>query len=161
LSRRFSSLGDPRCETGDRFQRNLKILIKSCGINVRKQLRLNKQRVTRKFRVSNAVKKNSTRPRLCVFRSARHISCQVVDDLAGKTLASASTYEKDFRESNPNGGNVAAAEIVGKMIGERALAAGVTAVAFDRKGYKYHGRVKALADAARDAGLDIGGKGDE
>ncbi|MBQ8284686.1 MAG: 50S ribosomal protein L18, partial [Thermoguttaceae bacterium] len=74
---------------------------------MRKQLRLNKQRVTRKFRVSNAVKKNSTRPRLCVFRSARHISCQVVDDLTGKTLASASTYEKDFRESNPNGGNVA------------------------------------------------------
>ncbi len=98
---------------------------------------------------------------MCVFRSSRHISVQVVDDSVGKTLASASTYEKDFRDSNANGGNVAAAAIVGKKIAERALAAGVTAVAFDRKGYQYHGRVQALADAARDAGLDIGGKGDE
>lgn len=121
-------------------------------------MNLNKQRQTRKFRVSNAVKKYSTRPRLCVFRSSRHISVQVVDDSVGKTLAAASTYEKDFRASNANGGNVAAAAIIGKTIAERALAAGVTAVAFDRKGYKYHGRVAALADAARDAGLDIGAK---
>ncbi len=128
---------------------------------MRSQLRINKQRKTRKFRVSNAVKKNSTRPRMCVFRSARHISVQIVDDQVGKTLASASTYEKDFRAANKNGGNVEAAAIVGKTVAERALAAGVSAVAFDRKGYKYHGRVKALADAARDAGLDIGGKGDE
>lgn len=128
---------------------------------MRKQLRLNKQRRTRKFRVSNAVKKVSTRPRMCVFRSSRHISVQVVDDTVGKTLASASTYEKDFRASNKNGGNVEAAAVIGKLIGERALAAGVTAVAFDRKGYKYHGRVQALADAARDAGLDIGAKGSE
>ena len=128
---------------------------------MRTQLRINKQRKTRKFRVSNAVKKNSTRPRMCVFRSARHISVQIVDDQVGKTLASASTYEKDFRAANKNGGNVEAAVIVGKTVAERALAAGVSAVAFDRKGYKYHGRVKALADAARDAGLDIGGKGDE
>ncbi|MBR4751895.1 MAG: 50S ribosomal protein L18 [Thermoguttaceae bacterium] len=125
---------------------------------MRKQLRLNKQRATRKLRVSNAVKKYSSRPRMCVFRSSRHISVQIVDDSQGKTLASASTYEKDFRESNANGGNVAAAAIVGKKIAERALAAGVTAVAFDRKGYQYHGRVQALADAARDAGLDIGAK---
>ena len=123
-----------------------------------KQLRLNKQRKTRKLRVSNAVKRNSTRPRLCVFRSSRHISAQVVDDSVGKTLASASTYEKDFRDSNSNGGNVAAAAIVGKKIAERALAAGITSVAFDGKGYQYHGRVAALADAARDAGLDIGAK---
>jgi len=128
---------------------------------MRTQLRINKQRKTRKFRVSNAVKKNCTRPRMCVFRSARHISVQIVDDQVGKTLASASTYEKDFRAANKNGGNVEAAAIVGKTVAERALAAGVSAVAFDRKGYKYHGRVKALADAARDAGLDIGGKGDE
>ena len=128
---------------------------------MRTQLRINKQRKTRKYRVSNAVKKNSARPRMCVFRSARHISVQVVDDEVGKTLASASTYEKDFRAANKNGGNVEAAAIIGKTVAERALAAGVTAVAFDRKGYKYHGRVKALADAARDAGLDIGGKGDE
>jgi large subunit ribosomal protein L18 len=98
---------------------------------------------------------------MCVFRSARHISVQIVDDQVGKTLASASTYEKDFRAANKNGGNVEAAAIVGKTVAERALAAGVSAVAFDRKGYKYHGRVKALADAARDAGLDIGAKGSE
>ncbi|MCF0233511.1 MAG: 50S ribosomal protein L18 [Thermoguttaceae bacterium] len=128
---------------------------------MRKQLRLNKQRRSRKFRVSNAVKKHSTRARLCVFRSSRHISAQVVDDEQGKTLASAGTYEKDFRAANKNGGNVEAAAIIGKLVAERALAAGVTAVAFDRKGYRYHGRVKALADAARDAGLDIGGKGDD
>ena len=89
---------------------------------MKKQLRLNKQRQTRKFRVSNAVKRVSTRPRLCVFRSSRHISAQVVDDSCGKTLASASTYEKDFRSSNANGGNVAAASVVGKLIAERALA---------------------------------------
>ncbi len=128
---------------------------------MRKQLRLNKQRQSRKFRVSNAVKKVSTRPRMCIFRSSRHISVQIVDDSVGKTLAPASTYEKDFRAANKNGGNVEAAAIVGKIVAERALAAGVTAVAFDRKGYQYHGRVQALADAARDAGLDIGGKGDE
>ncbi len=123
---------------------------------MRKQLRLNKQRLTRKYRVSNAVKKVSVRPRLCVFRSSRHISVQVVDDNEGKTLASASTYEKEFRATGANGGNIEAAAVIGKKIAERALAAGVTAVAFDRKGYKYHGRVQALADAAREGGLDIG-----
>lgn len=128
---------------------------------MRTQLRINKQRKTRKYRVSNAVKKYSTRPRMCVFRSSRHISVQVVDDEVGKTLASASTYEKDFRAAHKNGGNLEAAAIIGKLVAERALATGVNAVAFDRKGYMYHGRVKALADAARDAGLDIGGKGDE
>lgn len=128
---------------------------------MRKQLRLNKQRATRKFRVSNAVKKVSSRPRMCVFRSSRHISVQVIDDSAGKTLASASTYEKDFRASHKTGGNVEAAAVVGKIVGERALAAGVTEVAFDRNGHKYHGRVKALADAAREAGLNIGDKGDK
>ena len=128
---------------------------------MKKQLRLNKQRQTRKFRVSNAVKRVSTRPRLCVFRSSRHISAQVVDDSCGKTLASASTYEKDFRSSNANGGNGAAASVSGKLIADRAMAAGVTAVAFDRKGYKYHGRVAALADAAREAGLNIGGNSEQ
>ena len=102
---------------------------------MRKQLRLNKQRQTRKLRVSNAVKKVSSRPRMCVFRSSRHISVQIVDDSVGKTLASASTYEKDFRAAHKNGGNVEAAAIVGKIAAERALAAGVTEVAFDRKGH--------------------------
>lgn len=128
---------------------------------MRKQLRLNKQRQSRTYRVSNAVKKVSTRPRMCVFRSSRHISVQVVDDSVGKTLASASTYEEDFRAAHKNGGNVDAAAIIGKLVAERALAAGVKEVAFDRRRYKYHGRVKALADAARDSGLDIGSKGDK
>lgn len=106
--------------------------------------------------MSNAVKKHSTRARLCVFRSAKHIYAQVIDDEQGKTLAAASTMEKDFRSNGVFGGNVKAAEAIGKMLAERALAAGVTKVAFDRKGHKYHGRVKALAEAARGAGLDLG-----
>ena len=81
---------------------------------------------------------------MCVFRSSRHISVQIVDDSVGKTLASASTYEKDFRDSNASGGNVPPPQLSVK-VAERALAAGVTAVAFDRKGYKFHGRVQALA----------------
>ena len=105
-----------------------------------------KQRVRRQLRkVANG------RPRLSVFRSAKHIYAQVIDDEAGRTLASASTKEKDF--SGTSGGNVAAASIVGKQIAERAKKAGVETVIFDRGGYIYHGRVKALAEAAREAGL--------
>jgi large subunit ribosomal protein L18 len=88
-----------------------------------------------------------------VFRSAKHISAQVIDDVAGKTLAAASTTEKSLRSSN--GGNKSAAESVGKLIAERAKAAGVTTVVFDRGGFLYHGRVASLADAARAAGLEF------
>ena len=91
------------------------------------------------------------RPRLTVFRSARHVYAQVVDDLQGITLASASTMETNNKITN--GGNVAAATEVGKRLAERASAAGISQVVFDRNGYLYHGRVKALADAAREGGL--------
>jgi large subunit ribosomal protein L18 len=96
-------------------------------------------------------KRNTDRLRLSVHRSANHIYAQVIDDTAGKTLVSASTMEKDLRSKA--GGNVAAAAEVGKLIGERAKKAGIDEVYFDRGGYLYHGRVKALADGAREAGL--------
>ncbi len=91
------------------------------------------------------------RPRLAVFRSAKHIYAQVIDDLAGKTLASASTTEK--AEKVDKGGNCGAAQLVGKKIAQRAIGAGVKKVVFDRAGFRYHGRIKALADAAREGGL--------
>ncbi len=94
------------------------------------------------------------RPRLSVFRSANHIYAQVISDEEGRTLASASSIEKDLR-SDLKGGNCSAAETVGKLIAERALEAGVKEVVFDRGGYIYHGRVKALAEAAREAGLSF------
>ena len=91
--------------------------------------------------------------RLTVYRTPRHIYAQVFSADGGRVLASASTVEKDLRDSLANGGNVDAAAAVGKLVAERALAAGVDSVAFDRAGFKYHGRVKALADAAREGGL--------
>ena len=94
-----------------------------------------------------------TRPRLSVHRSGKHIYAQVIDDEAGKTLASASTLEKDVRGTS--GANIDAATSVGKRVAEAAKAAGVTQVVFDRGGFLYHGRVKALADAAREAGLEF------
>jgi large subunit ribosomal protein L18 len=103
-------------------------------------------------RVRKKVQGSPQRPRLAVFRSARHIVAQVIDDVAGVTLASASTHEKDF---DGYGGNAAAAAKVGALAAERAKAAGVTKVVFDRGGNRYHGRVKALADAAREAGLEF------
>jgi len=127
---------------------------------VKKQIRLNKSRITRKFRVSNAVKKFSTRARLVVFRSHKHISAQIIDDEKGVTVASASTLDKALRKEIGYGGNCAAAAKVGEAIAKKAVAAGLKQVAFDRRGIRYHGRVKTLADAARDNGLDIGGKGD-
>jgi len=93
------------------------------------------------------------RPRLAIFRSSQHIYAQVIDDTAGKTLAAASTVDKDLRESLKTGANLEAAKAVGKLLAERAVAAGVKAVVFDRRGYLFHGRVKALADAAREGGL--------
>lgn len=95
------------------------------------------------------------RPRLAVFRSLRQIYAQVIDDHAGRTLASASSLDPEFQKQMKTGGNLAAAKLVGKLIGERTRAAGLSQVVFDRGGYKYHGRVKALADAAREAGLEF------
>ena len=98
-------------------------------------------------------RKSAGRVRLSVFRSGLHIYGQVIDDKEGKTLAAASTIEKEVKASLKSGATVAAAAVVGKLIAERALAAGVKEVVFDRGGYVYHGRVKALAEAAREAGL--------
>jgi large subunit ribosomal protein L18 len=95
------------------------------------------------------------RVRLSIFRSSMHIYAQVIDDLKGETLVSASSLEKDMRGGLKTGANVAAAKAVGKLIAERATAKGVKDVVFDRGGYLYHGRVKALADAAREAGLNF------
>ena len=110
----------------------------------------------RKARVRRAIKKVAYgRPRLSVFRSSKQIYAQVIDDGNGHTLAAASSLEKDMREKLKTGADKDAATEVGKLVAERAKAAGVTKVVFDRSGYMYHGRVKALADAAREGGLDF------
>ena len=103
-------------------------------------------------RIRRKVTGNSERPRLAVYRSLNHIYAQVVDDQLGRTIVSASTTEKDLR--GKTGGNLEAARLVGKTIAERAIAKGIESVVFDRGGYLYHGRIKALTDAARAAGLN-------
>lgn len=108
----------------------------------------------RRARVRRALKANANdRPRLSVHRSGRHIYAQIISDLDGRTLAAASTLEKELRTSLKTGADKAAAAAVGKLVAERALKAGIEAVVFDRGGFLYHGRVKALADAAREGGL--------
>ena len=110
----------------------------------------------RRARVRRAVKAAANgRVRLSVHRSSLHIYAQIIDDVKGETLAAASTVEKTLRESLKTGADKSAAEAVGKLIAERALAAGVSKVVFDRGQFLYHGRVKALADAAREGGLDF------
>ena len=113
----------------------------------------NKRHVRRKQSIRRRVFGIPNRPRLSVFRSAKHIYAQVIDDLTGRTLASASSVDKGGRADN--GGNCTAATEVGKRLAERAKAAGVGAVVFDRNGYAYHGRIKELADAARKGGLQF------
>jgi large subunit ribosomal protein L18 len=110
-------------------------------------------RIRRHRRVRRNIRGTADRPRLAVYRTNRHISAQLIDDNAGVTLAAASTLEADLR-SNPTG-NIAAATEVGKRVGERAKAAGFSTVVFDRGGYLYHGRVAAVADAARECGLEF------
>jgi large subunit ribosomal protein L18 len=107
-----------------------------------------KARLRRKMRIRKSISGTADRPRMTVFRSARHIYVQLIDDVEGRTLASASSLVTEDAS-----GNVAQAAEVGKSIAEKAVAAGITTVAFDRNGFLYHGRVKALADAAREAGL--------
>ena len=114
--------------------------------------RLAKQRLRRKYRIRNQARRTG-RPRLSIFRSNKHISVQLIDDAVGKTLASASSNEPSLKEGG--GGNVAAASRVGEAIGKRAKDAGVADVVFDRGPYRYHGRVAALADAARESGLNF------
>ncbi len=110
-------------------------------------------RLARARRVGKKVRGTSERPRLTVFRSAKNIYAQLIDDNAGRTLAAASSREEAFRAEQTWGGNVAAAKTVGRIIAEKAAAQGITTVVFDRNGFLYHGRVKALADAAREKGL--------
>ena len=114
-----------------------------------------RQRTRRAWRVRKRIRGSAERPRLTVFRSLKHIYAQIVDDEAGKTLAAASTCEKDIRTGMGGTGNKDAAAQVGKALAERAMAAGLKVVCFDRGSSKYHGRVAALADAARSAGLEF------
>lgn len=115
----------------------------------------NKARKKRHARVRRKVSGTPERPRLSVFRSSKHIYAQLIDDLAGRTLVSASTVDKELRDKIQNGGNIEAAKQVGALIAKRALEKGYTKVVFDRGGYLYHGRVKALAEAAREGGLQF------
>jgi large subunit ribosomal protein L18 len=110
------------------------------------------KRLRRHKRVRKKVSGDPERPRLNVYSSMNHIYAQIIDDTSQRTLVSASSLEKDLR-GQIKGGNVEGAKVVGRLIAERALSAGIEAVRFDRGGYKYHGRVKSLADAAREAGL--------
>jgi large subunit ribosomal protein L18 len=117
---------------------------------------VSKSFIKRRDRVRRTLRKKSDgRPRLSVHRSSKNIYAQVIDDVAGKTIAAASTLEKDLRGNLKTGADTDAAAAVGKLIAERAVAAGVKSVVFDRGGYLFHGRVKALADAAREGGLEF------
>ncbi|MBM4369087.1 MAG: 50S ribosomal protein L18 [Deltaproteobacteria bacterium] len=110
-------------------------------------------RLRRKARIRGRVTGTEERPRLSVYRSANHIYAQIINDQSGTTLAAASTLSKELEGRNGHGGNIEAAKAVGSLIAERAKAANISQVVFDRNGYLYHGRVKALADAARESGL--------
>lgn len=120
-------------------------------MNISKERRVARKK--RQVRVRRKITGSVERPRLCVFRSAKHIYAQIIEDVSGKTLVAASTVAKGASDSVKNSGNVEAAKLVGKQIAEKALAQDIKQVVFDRNGFLYHGRVKALADAAREAGL--------
>lgn len=120
---------------------------------MRQAIDKNSRRLRIHTRIRGRVKGSPERPRLAVFRSLKHIYAQIIDDRAGRTLVAASSDEKS--SPVPSGGNLAGAKGVGKLIAERALANGLKKVVFDRGGYLYHGRIKALADAAREAGLEF------
>ncbi|MBQ3389977.1 MAG: 50S ribosomal protein L18 [Firmicutes bacterium] len=113
----------------------------------------NARRLKRHQRVRNKVFGTPEKPRMCVFRSAKNISVQIIDDTKGHTLVAASSTDKDLKEQIPYGGNKEAAKVVGEAVAKKALAAGIETVSFDRGGFLYHGRVKELADGAREAGL--------
>lgn len=112
----------------------------------------NEKRLKRKIRIRKRISGTPERPRLCVYKSTKHIYAQIIDDTIGKTLVSASTVEKDFVKS---GDKKACANTVGKTLAARAMDNGIKLVVFDRNGYLYHGRLKSLADGAREAGLDF------
>ncbi|MDR2166602.1 MAG: 50S ribosomal protein L18 [Clostridiales bacterium] len=112
-------------------------------------------RKRRHLRIRNKVSGTKAMPRLSVFRSNKHMYAQIIDDVAGHTLAAASTQERDVAAKLENTSDIEAAKIVGEVIGKKALALGINEVVFDRSGYKYHGKVEALANAAREAGLQF------
>lgn len=118
------------------------------SLNLRKQAW-----IKRKKRIRKKVLGTQERPRLCVFRSARHIYAQVIDDTSGFTLAAASSLEKDAKEHSKAGDKAAVANHIGKLIAERAMEKGIEKVVFDRNGFLYHGRIKAVSDGARKTGL--------
>ena len=120
-----------------------------------KNRHLGGQRARRGYRVRKKIRGTPERPRLTVSRSHRNLACQIIDDATGKTLVAVGTKDKEVRTNVPYGGNKAAAQKIGKLLAEKAVAAGIKTVAFDRGHYKYHGRVAALADAAREAGLSF------
>lgn len=120
-----------------------------------KKLSRSKIRVKKHMRLRNKFHGTAERPRLSVFRSEKHIYAQIIDDITGTTLVAASTVEKDIKAQIKAGSNIEAAQVVGKAIAEKAKAKGIENVVFDRGGFLYHGRVKALADAAREAGLEF------
>jgi large subunit ribosomal protein L18 len=117
-------------------------------MNIRQQARLRRQK-----RIRKNIRGTSQRPRLSVFRSARHTYAQIIDDSQGRTLTAASTRDSQLKDASKSEDKVAAAKMVGKLIGERALEKGVKQVVFDRNGFLYHGRIKSLSDGAREAGL--------
>ena len=117
--------------------------------------RLNNQRSRRRYRVRNKIRATSIRPRISVFRSNKHIYAQIIDDRDGRSLVAASTRESAICAAGENGGNAAAAAKVGEALAKKAVEAGIKQVTFDRGNYKYHGRVAALANAARSAGLEF------
>lgn len=112
-------------------------------------------RIRRHRRVRKEIFGTTERPRLCVFRSSKHIYAQIVDDLVGKTLVSASTMDSELKGKVKSGGNVKAAKLVGALLAKRALSKSIEKIVFDRGGYLFHGRIKALADAAREGGLSF------
>ena len=114
-----------------------------------------KARLRRKVSIRKKIRGTTERPRLSIFRSTKHIYAQIIDDERGHTVAAASTLTADLSELEGYGGNIEAAKAVGRLIGEQARAQNITQVVFDRNGYLYHGRIKALADAAREAGLEF------
>ncbi len=112
-----------------------------------------KTRLKRKQRIRKKINGNTERPRLCVFRSARHIYAQIVDDTTGRTLAAAGSLEANIKNQTDLKGKLTVATLVGKEVGERAIKEGIKKVVFDRNGFLYHGRVKAVSEGAREAGL--------
>jgi len=127
----------------------------NCEVTMHHSKRLVRQRQRRSYRVRKRLHGTPERPRLSVARSHKHIAVQIVDDETGKTLAAASSLDKGLAGKLKSGGNQTAAQAVGKAIAERAIAAGIKAVCFDRGSYRYHGRVATLANAAREGGLSF------